>query len=422
MKKIYFLLMLSFSAMISFGQDLDDIGDLMGKNKIKEARAAIDKYLSDAKNSSKADGWYYKGRIYNALSYEAGVPESDLYNLRNDAFAAFQKYQQLDPKDLRLKLENYDSYLNLYGGFYDLGAKLYNSKNYSGAFDAFKKSGEVKDYILSKKYEFQQMKLYPLDTSLVLNTATSAIQAKRTDDAVTYYRKLTDANVGDKDYEEVYEFLVDYYSKKDDAASMSQLLEKAKKFYPKNEFWTDVEIRQVSEKGDVAQTHAKYEELIAKNPTNFRLQYNYAVELYNELYGKDAKIPIENMAPREKLTSVLKSAIAMEKENEATTLMNNHLFNMAADLLAASNAIKGNKPDDVKKKADLKAQSNKVMDECITYAESSLAYYESLPTMKPVQKANYKIVLGYLSDIYSIKNNAKKAAEYEAKNKAADKL
>ena len=57
------------------------------------------------------------------------------------------------------------------------------------------------------------------------------------------------------------------------------------------------------------------------------------------------------------------------------------------------------------------------MDECITYSESSVKYFESLPTMKPVQKANYKIVLGYLSDIYSIKNNPKKSAEYETKNK-----
>ena len=58
------------------------------------------------------------------------------------------------------------------------------------------------------------MKLYPLDTSLVLNTATSAIQAKKTDEAVMYYRKLTDADVAGKDYEEVYEFLVDHYSKR----------------------------------------------------------------------------------------------------------------------------------------------------------------------------------------------------------------
>ena len=76
-------------------------------------------------------------------------------------------------------------------------------------------------------------------------------------------------------------------------------------------------------------------------------------------------------------------------------LMCNHLFNMAADLLNASNAIKSNKPEEVKKN-DLKAQANKTMDECITYSESSVKYFESLPTMKPVQKANYKIVLGYL--------------------------
>lgn len=422
MKKIYFLLLMSFCGMMAMGQDLDDIREMLNKSKFREARTAIDSYLSDAKNANKSDAWYYKGRIYNSLSYENGVPETELYKLRNDAFAAFQKYQQLDQKDVWMKLENYESYLNLYGGLYDLGARQYNNKNYDGAYESFKKAGDVKDYILARKYDYPQMKLYPLDTSLVLNTATSAIQAKKTDEAVMYYRKLTDADVAGKDYEEVYEFLVDHYSKKNDDANLSQMLAKAKKFYPANDYWTDVEVRQVSSTGNKEALHAKYEELMEKNPSNFRIAYNYSVELYNELYGRDAKPSLDNLAPREKLSNVLKKAIAIEKDNEASMLMCNHLFNMAADLLNASNAIKSNKPEEVKKKNDLKAQANKTMDECITYAESSVKYFESLPTMKPVQKANYKIVLGYLSDIYSIKNNPKKSAEYETKNKAADKL
>lgn len=422
MKKFYLLISLLTLGIMTQAQDLDDIRELLNKSKFREAKAAIDAYLTNPKNSNKSDAWYYKGRAYNSLSYEAGVPDAEILNLRNEAFQAFKKYQQLDDKDVWMKLENYESYLNLYGGLYDLGARFYNSKNFDGALQSFKGAGDVKDYILMKKYEYPQLKLYPLDTSLVLNTATAAIQSKKTDEAVTYYRKLTDAGVGGKDYEEVYEFLVDHYSKKDDEANLAAMIAQAKKLYPSNEFWTDVEVRQVGKKGDKAALHAKYEELIANNPENFRLKYNYAVELYNELYGRDAKPSIDDMASREKLSTALKAAIAQEKDNEATMLMTNHLFNTAADLLNASNTIKSTKPEEVKKKNEYKAQSNKFMDECITYSESAMKYYEGLGDMKPVQKANYKIVLGYLSDIYSIKNNAKKAAEYEAKNKAADKL
>lgn len=422
MKKIYFLLLLVFGGIAVKAQDLDDIREMLNKGSFREAKAAIDKYLLEPKNANKSEAWYYKGRIYNGLAADAGIADNEQYGLRVDAFQAFQKYQQLDPKDVWLKLEDFGSYLNLYGGLYDLGAKQYNAKNFEGALASFKKANDVKDYIVQKKYEFSQIKLYPLDTSLVLNAATSAIQAKKTDEAVSLYRKLTDANVSGKDYEEVYEFLVDHYSKTKDEANLAAMLTKARQLYPANDFWNDVEIRAVHDKGDRQALYAKYEEVIARNPGNFRIVYNYGVELYNELYGRDAKPSLDNLAPREKLTGVLKNVIALEKDNEGTMLMANHLFNMAADLLNAANAIKSTKPEDVKKKTELKAASNKAMDDCIVYADNAVKYYEGLGEMKPAQKANYKIVLGYLGDIYSIRNNTKKAAEYEAKNKAADKL
>jgi hypothetical protein len=423
MKKIYFAAIMVLAGFAGMAQDIDDIKDMMAKSQFKESKVAIDKYLSAPKNAENSDAWYLKGRIYNSLSYDNTTPESDVYNLRNEAFAAFQKYQQLDPKDLWMKLENFESYLNLYGGLYDLGAKFYNAKSYDASLNAFKKANEIKDFILSKKYEFNQVKLYPLDTALVLNAAVAAVQAKKMDEAIIFYRKLTDANVGGKDYEEVYEFLADHYSKKNDEASLMPLLEKAKKLYPTNEYWSDIEIRMVSNRGDQPALFAKYEEMIAREPSNFRLGYNYAVELYNSIYGRDAKnSSIDNLEYRNKLTNVLKNVVPHEKESEATMLMSNHLFNMAADLLNAANAIKSTKPDDVKKKAELKAASNKAMDECITYSEAAVKYFEAQPKLKDMQKANYKIVLGYLSDIYNLKNNPKKSAEYDAKNKSADKL
>ena len=70
----------------------------------------------------------------------------------------------------------------------------------------------------------------------------------------------------------------------------------------------------------------------------------------------------------------------------------------------------------------MKAVANKSMDECITYSELALKYYEAIPSKTPIQKANYKIVLGYMADIYGLKKNPVKAAEYEKKSAAADKL
>ena len=367
MKKIYLLLVIVVSSLAGYSQTLDDIGDMMTKKDFTAAKAAIDKYLADEKNASKPEAWYYKGRVYNSYSYEKSTPESELYNLKAAAFEAFKKNQVMDSKDVRMKIENYGSYLDLYYGFYDLGANLFNNKKYSEAFDAFKKSLEVGDYILTKKYTYPQATLYALDTALVLNTAIAATQEKKEDESIAYYRKITDANVSGEGYKEVYEYLVEYYNKKENKTELDQILAKAKKFYPTNNYWNQIELDNIAAKGDKNVLLAKYEEMLAADPENFALNYNYAVELYNKNYGGDDKQ--SDAASKEKLTTVLKKTISIDKGIDATVLMANHTYNMASEAVSAASLVKGNKPEDVKKKTELKAASNKRMDECILYSD-----------------------------------------------------
>lgn len=417
MKRSSLIIVLLSVALFSRAQSLDDINKMMGANNFKGAKTAIDTYLSDQKNAAKADGWYYKGRIYNSLSYDSSLTLEEKTVNKRTAYEAFKKTQQLDPMDIRLKLESYKSYLDLYFGFYDLGANFFNAKKYEDAFNAFTKAIDVKDYILSKNYTYTEAKVYPLDTALVLNAAIAASQAKKDDLATTYYRKLVDANVAGKGYEEVYEYLVSYYNTKDDQVNLQPILAKAKMYYPANDYWADLEIRAAGKSGNQAALFTKYEEMIAANPASFNLVYNYAIELFNSIYGKDAKTTNVE-ASKAKLTEVLKKAIALDKTNDATMLMANHLVNSASDLTIAASVIKGTKPEDVKKKKDLTAASIRLMDEFIPYGESAIKYFESQTTLKSIQKANYKIILGYMSDVYNAKKDAKKAAEFD-KRKAA---
>ncbi len=422
MKKFFLSLTMLVFAFAAMSQNLESINDLMGEFKYKEAKTAIDKYLSNPKKATDAEAWYYKGRIYNALSNDSTVPQSELLALRKDAFAAFQENQKLDKKDVFLALEAHVSYLNVYYGFYDLGAKEFNAKNYDGALTAFKWANDVKDFILEKKYTYTDAKLSVLDTSLIMNIGASAIQAKKEPEAIAYYMKIINAGVTGSDYRDIYEYVAEYYSKSDNESAMNEVLAKAKKAYPTYDYWMELSLRYTSKKGDPAALMAKYEQLIAENPTNFVMSYNYAVELYNSLYGKDAKQAGDSMVAK-KLTASLKNTISLEKDdNTANVLMCNHLYNMSSELVNATNAIKVPKGDDIKKKSDLKAASNRAMDECISYSEMAVKYFESISNKTNLQKANYKIVLGYLSDIYTLKKNPAKAAEYEKKYAAADKL
>ena len=414
MKKLCFFSFVLFVAASAGAQSLDDIGKLMEKNKYDAAKVSIEKYIADPKNVTSAEGWYYKGRIYNSLSKDSTVAKQDAYNYKQTAFDAFKKNQQLDKLDLRMKSEFFKSYLDLYLGFYDLGAQNFNLKNYPAAYNAFSKSQEMENFILSKNYLYDEIKLNKLDTALVMNIAASALQASDTLNAVINYLRITDAGITGLDYERVYEYLARYYLDKKDNSNAQMMLAKAKTAYPKNNFWNALEVEQISKSGDIKALLARYDELYNKDPRNFANSYNYAVEMYNSLWANDNKSPDTTLFL--KLTTVLRSTIAVDENMDATMLLNNHLFNVAADYsnkAALIKVTKTTKPDELKKKKDLNASSISYMNELIPYGESMIKFLSAKTTLTTKQKINYKQVANYLSDAYRVKGDLKKSAEYD---------
>jgi len=413
MKKFLPVLALISFALTAGAQNTNDIRKMINDKKFDQAKEAIDQFMAKPKNENSAEGWYLKGRTYNSISNEATTPLAQKYQLKVDAFDALKKSQLLDPKETMLKLEQYISYLDLYYGLYDVGGNQFNTKNFQDSYNAFKKALEVEDYIRSKGYTYNGVTIPSFDTSLVMNIAIAANQAKNFPEAVQYYSKITDANIGGPNAKDAYEYLVDYYSRKGDNANLFPLIKKARALYPDDNFWNEVELDQIQKSGDDQALFKKYEELIASEPKNFPLAYNYAVELYNRIWGRGNDKSADT-SMKSKLTNVLKHAIDNDSGIEATMLMTNHLYNEASDITNAAALIKSTKPADVKKKNELRAEGNKKMDETIQYADKVIAYYKPrVAELKPGQMANYKIVLSYLADIYSLKGDAKKSAEYD---------
>ena len=414
MKKLCFFSFVLFVAAVASAQSLEDIGKQMEKYQYATAKVSIEKYIADPKNAASPEAWYYKGRIYNSLSKDTSVAKQDAYNYKQIAFDAFKKNQQLDKLDLRMKSEFFKSYLDLYLGFYDLGAQNFNLKNYTAAYNSFSKSQEMENFILSKNYLYDEIKLNKLDTSLVMNIAAAALQASDTLNAVINYRRITDAGITGLDYERVYEYLARYYLEKKDNSNAQMILAKAKTAYPTNNFWNALEVEQISKSGDKKALLARYDELYNKDTRNFANSYNYAVEMYNILWANENKSPDTTLFL--KLTTVLKSAIATDESTDATMLLNNHLFNLAADYSTKAVLIKvtkTTKPDELKKKKDLNASSLSYMNELIPYGEKMIKFFSLKTTLTTKQKINYKQVAGYLSDAYRVKGDLKKSDEYD---------
>ncbi len=419
MKKILIFSLMLFIGATSFAQSLDDIGKMFNNKQLVESKTAIDKFFADKKNANDPTGLYYKGKIYNEISKDPATSKTDAYDYKLIAFEAFKLQQINDKKDIRMTMEQHYPYLDLYGGFYDVGVAQFNDKKFPAAYNAFTKALMMENFILERKYSYEGFTARKMDTALIINIAAAALNATDTLNALKQYRTLTDAGIVGKDYEQVYEFLVSYYNSKKDFANLDPIMVKAKAAYPKNDFWDGIETDNLAKGGDKKALFAKYETLIAKDPTSFVNGYNYAIELYNSIYVKD--YTTIDSATSVKLISVLKATIPNDKSNDANLLLTNHLFNIAADYSSRAALIKEGKlakPADLKKKKDLNAKAIAKMDEMIPYAEKSVKYYTEQPKLTVNQKIKYQQALGYLVDVYNAKANPKKAAEYEKIKKA----
>ena len=415
MIKFFFLVAFSLTVSATYAQDIKEIRNysLLGQNQ--KAKEAVDKFLAVPKNAEKAEAWYYKGFTYNQASKDSTKSMAENAALKTTAFEALKKYRELDPKSPLLTEQNNSALFDLYVGFYsDLGVKAYLAKDPATAFEYFKKGLEIHDYVASNNLVGNNgYKFSALDTTLTLYTAIAASEAKKTDDAMAFYKKIVDANISDPQYIDAYQQLAERYKNAKDKAAFADIIAKGKKLYPaNNEYWSAMEIEEATEGVGKPEVFGRYEELMAKNPSNYTLPYNYGVELYRYIYGDEAK-NVNTTEYKNKLPEILKKAIAIKSTSEANFLLANFLYNNSIDISEEARKMKAVKPEELKKKKEVQAQADASMMQAVPYAEAVVSLYGGIAKPKSSEKINYKQSLVILKNIYEVKKDAAKVASYE---------
>ncbi|MEO6550196.1 MAG: hypothetical protein ABIN94_19490 [Ferruginibacter sp.] len=422
MTKFFVLVACSLMLSTTYAQDITEIRNFALLGQTQKAKDAIDKFLAVPKNAQKAEAWYYKGYVYNQLSKDSTKPVTQNAEMKNAAFEAIKKYRELDPKSELLAQQNNSTLFDLYVGYYsDLGVKAYLAKDPAAAFDNFKRALEVHDYINSNSLTGNNgYKFAPLDTMLTLYTAIAASEAKKPDEAAVYYQKIVDADITDPQYVDAYQVLAERFKTKKDKTAFSNIIAKGRKSFPaNNEYWTAMEIEEATEGIGKPEIFTRYEELMAKNPGNYTLPYNYSVELYRYIYSDSLK-NVNTNEYKNKLPDILKKAIAIKSTSEANFLLANFLYNNSIDISEDARKTKGVKPDDIKKKKDLQAQSDGAMNAAIPYAEAVVGLYAGITKPKSSEKINYKQSLVILKNIYESKKDMAKVASYDKLIKEAE--
>ncbi len=413
MRKLLLSVVLAASFTGLFAQKVDDVQKDMAKGKYNDAKDKIDKILADPKNQSNAQAWYYKGKIYAELAREDSTGTLT-YDPSSTAFDAFKKYQELDPKNTYMLLDQNVGLFQVYDIYYNKGIKAYNQKDYPKSYDNLKQAESVEEYIAKKGYSYNNFTFPALDTQLINLTASSAYLAKKQDEAIPYWQRLADAKIASKEYKEVYGLIAQYYMNKNDQANADKYLALGKQFYPDDDYWIGIELGAGSDDKD--KRIARYEQLLQKYPNNYALNMDYAIELFNSIYSVDKK-PANYAELQNKLQDALNKAISINSTAIANFVMSQHIYNEIYDLEDALRAVKGNAPADAAKRRDLNAKRDAKYNELYPYAQKAYDLYSQETTLKAQDKVNLRKTIDELIDYYERKKQTDKVTFYQGKLK-----
>jgi tetratricopeptide (TPR) repeat protein len=416
MKKVLLTTLLAVAGLGMIAQKVDKAKDLLAKNKLAEAKTEIDGVLADAKNQKTGEAWYYKGKIYNAIAADNALA-TQTPDATVQAFDALKKYVDLDDKHILLTLENYKPITDMYQGYFKKGASQFQENKFAEAFSTFKNCLEISDYMSSKGWANIK-----LDTTVVLYTGIAAEKAGKKDDAAIYYARLADAKVSGENMGEIYKWLTDYYAKKSDNTNAMKYLALGQELYPKDTFWAEYEMQMIRDSGDKKALFANYEKLLTKNPSDYQTLYNYSVELYQTAYDTSlSKRPANSEELISKVEGNMKKVIELKPDFTSAYLVLGQIsFNKGVDITAESKKIRPQgavklKPEELKKKDDLRSQAGKKFDEAVPYFEKVDELLGSKGKLKMDDKKALKDAYDLLITIYDTKGNKDKVKVYEEK-------
>jgi hypothetical protein len=414
MKKYLLCCIAAGSILSAQAQDVKKVKGLLEKNNMADAKTMIEQVLANPKSQKNVEAWYLKTKIYSTISADPAM-RGQFPDTRMPAFESLKKMMELDSNQSKmlLTLDNFKPAYDLYTGGFQQGADLYNAEKYNDALTVFREVATVGEYIYGRGWG-----LFKLDTTITYYSALAAMNAKKEDEAIGYFKRLADANVsGGTEYSTPYRFLAKHYFDKKDEANMTKYVNAGLALYPKDDYMPLLLVDFYREKGDKPALYAKFDELLVQNPNNFDMSMEYANELFGETHVSElSKKPANYDANCAKIEMLYRKAGEIKPESVDPKLsLGKHFYNQMLLRDEEASKIKGAKPEDVKKRNDVNALSVAMADKAIVPLEEVFKYYDSMGKLKVGEKSNFKSSCSLLTYCYEKKKDKAKVDFYQKK-------
>ncbi|RYZ60915.1 MAG: hypothetical protein EOO14_06415 [Chitinophagaceae bacterium] len=416
MRKLILLAGLAITVSTAFGQKklekLDDVKEKISKEKYDEAKEKLDKVFENPEANNSPDALFYKAVTYHNLGKQKS--DSALSAGAFDAMQAYIKAESGKPEGQQMllsTLENHKTLVDIYQTYFQKGVDGFQKQTYASAFNNFERALNVFDVLTAKNLTNAKF-----DTTATLYAGYAAQNAQMYDQAAKYYDKLININLNDTSYVGIYRFMINSNLEKKDTTTAKKYLALSQERFPQyKDLWLDYNTLFLS--SDKSKRFTEYEALVNANPDNEALAMNYAIELYNYIRSSDEAE--KDSATRTRAENALKNVLRINPEATTANLLMSQLYwTQLYDVQSQLDAVRGTTPAATAKKKELNAKMDGVFDAVYPYLMKSYNLYSKEGTLKPQDKANYKIVLGQLTDYYNRKKQADKAAEMQAKAKA----
>lgn len=418
MKKFLFAAIAVLFAWSISAQDIKKIRSAYDKKDWVKAKDAVDQALATEKEQKNWEAWYYKGMIYGQIAKDANL-KATVPDAWMQSFEAYQKAMELDSKQTEISMMTksypvFENYLELQKE----ANAFYNSGNYQGALDNYKKADQVGRFIFKNKWALSEV-----DTILYYYAGAAAMQLENKEEVVSFFSKIADAKIGGEGFDVVYRYLAYYYEQKKDADNAKKYADIGRQLYPKDSYYDKVELDKMRKNGaDPLEVFKKYETIAEYDPKDYEVRYDYAAEIFNWIYMDGKATAEQRPVYFDKMIAILKNCIELDaKTADAHLLMGKIYYNEAAFIQDEIKKIKGTTPADTQKKADMKKKMDERMKDAIPNLDNAYVIFSTMTAdqLKDRRTKNeYKSTVYLLTEAHRFLGNKDKEKEYDAKYQA----
>jgi len=255
MKKVFLAFLLVTTALFASSQNYTPVLLSYTTAKFEEAKKEVDKLMVDPKAKDKAETYMWKLKVYSEL-YGDTTLNSKYPEAGKEAIEALDKYIALEP-GMKLLKEDLRPVSLLYGQAFNYGRNFFQKSDWPNAYNSFAMCQQVSEFI--GKNGLTSSGKYTIDTTVVLYTAYAAQNAGKASEAALRYKMLADYKIADKDFEDVYKFILDYDTRQKDEASFKKYLAVARESFPNsNSLWNQFDMNYMSMNSNLLDIVAKY--------------------------------------------------------------------------------------------------------------------------------------------------------------------